>query len=255
MASSAARSPGSPGTSPPCNWCRCTPHGGSGPLGTPPAAGDAGVGAAGDAVDAAGDASGSPPCIAGRGPRMHHRCVCSGLGTRGCRNGDPYGSSRLCKALCSCLHNPCSPAGGLPNVGVLHTAPRTHSRGGGSPCCGAGMGVVLVEEMCLAEVDTGSDGGEGGGLCEVGSLVGEMCAGPEVGGRYWAEAHGEAGVVVVRGWSDGDEVEVVEEVDDGQFQCGDGGVEVADCGDGVMKLIVMTEGGVVVGAVCGEVGD
>lgn len=44
----------------------------------------------------------------------------------------------------------------------------------------------------------------------------------------------------------------VEEVDDGQFQCGDGDVVVADCEDGVM---VMAVGGVGVGVVCEEVGD
>lgn len=110
-------------------------------------------------------------------------------------------------------------------------------------------------EMCLAEVGTGSGGGEGGDLCEVGSLAEETCVGPEVGGRCWAGGHGEAGEVAVRGWSGGDEVEEVEEVDDGQFQCGDGDVEVVDCGDGVRKVMAMTEGGVVVGAVCGEVGD
>ncbi|MPC09996.1 hypothetical protein E2C01_002620 [Portunus trituberculatus] len=146
------------------------------------------------------------------------------------------------------------PAGGFPTEGVLHTAPRTHSHGGGSPYRGAGLAGALVGETRLAGVGTGSGGGEGGGLCEVESLVGEMCVGPEEGGRCLVGGRGEAGVVAVRGQSDGDEVEELEEADDGQFQCGDGDVEVADCGDGVMKL-EMTEDGVVVGDVCGEVGD
>lgn len=173
-------------------------------------------------ADAAGGAfGGTLPYNAGQGLHMSCHHVCSDPGTLDYHSGDPSGSSHLHRAPCNCPHNPCNLADDPPMVGALHIALQSRSHGGGSPCCEACLVGVLLVEMCLVGVGTGLGGGEGGALGGVESLAGVMCAEPVVVGKCWVGGHDEAwegGLEAVLGLNGGEEVDEVEEVDDGQFQ-------------------------------------